>query len=200
MLLASACPGVRNSIDRSTFPGLVSDTPMQGYATKLSMPINWRTMLVLLLVQVLALAAFAGPQRSAMPRAQKHEVRHEIDQMEDAWRDAILKSNIAALDALLADDYMSISAYGTLQNKEQAMANVRNGQLHFVTLEYFDRKVHFYGTTALVTSRAEVTATSGDKDISGSYRYIRVYVRDARGTWKIVSFEANRIRDPAVPR
>jgi ketosteroid isomerase-like protein len=173
---------------------------MQGYATKFSMPRIWRMLLVLLLVQVFALAAFADPQRPGMPRAQKHEVRHEIDQKEEAWRDAILKGNIAALDALLADDYMAISSNGTLQNKEQALANVRSGQLHFTALEFSDRKVHFYGTTALVTSRAEVTATVGGNDISGSYRYIRVYVRDARGVWKVVSFEASRIREQGEPR
>jgi ketosteroid isomerase-like protein len=168
---------------------------MQGYATDFSIHLNWRTLLVLLLAQVFALAAFAGPQRPGMPRAQKHEVHREIDQKEEAWRDAILKGDIATLDALLADDYMAISSYGTLQNKEQALANVRSGQLHFTALEFSDRKVHFYGTTALVTSRAEVTATAGGSDISGSYRYIRVYVRDARGVWKVVSFEASRIRE-----
>jgi ketosteroid isomerase-like protein len=169
---------------------------MQGYATNFSTHLNWRTILILLLAQVFALAAFAGPQRPGMPRAQKHEVHREIDQKEEAWRDAILKGNIAALDALLADDYMAISSYGTLQNKEQALANVRSGQLHFTALEFSDRKVHFYGTTALVTSRAEVSATVGGDDISGSYRYIRVYVRDARGVWKVVSFEASKIREP----
>jgi hypothetical protein len=45
-----------------------------------------------------------------------------------------------------------------------------------------------------------VAATSGDKNITGSYRYIRVYVRDARGVWKIVSFEASRIRETGEPR
>jgi ketosteroid isomerase-like protein len=47
-----------------------------------------------------------------------------------------------------------------------------------------------------VTSLAEVKGTAGDGDISGSYRYTRVYVRDAQGAWKIVSFEASRIREP----
>jgi ketosteroid isomerase-like protein len=173
---------------------------MQGAATELSIPKNCRVLLLFLLVQALALAAYSAPQRSGMPRAQKHEVHREIDQKEEAWRDAILKGNIAALDALLSDDYMSISANGTLQNKEQALANVRSGQLHFTALEFSDRKVHFYGTTALVSSRAEVTATANDKDISGSYRYIRVYVRDAHGEWKVVSFEANRIREAGEPR
>jgi len=49
--------------------------------------------------------------------------------------------------------------------------------------------------TALVTSLAEVRGSSADGDFSGRYRYTRVYVRDARGAWKIVSFEASRIRD-----
>ena len=55
--------------------------------------------------------------------------------------------------------------------------------------------MRFYGQTALVTSRAEVTGFTGEGDISGSYRYTRVYARDAKGVWKIVSFEASRIRD-----
>jgi ketosteroid isomerase-like protein len=156
--------------------------------------IRW-AILVVLFVQVLSLGVFAGPQRPGMPRAQKHEGRREIDQKEDAWRVAILKGDIAALDSLLSDDYMAISATGTLQSKEQALASVRTGRLHFTALEFSDRKVHFYGTTALVTSRAEVAARAGDTDISGSYRYIRVYVRDARGVWKVVSFEASRIRE-----
>jgi ketosteroid isomerase-like protein len=41
-----------------------------------------------------------------------------------------------------------------------------------------------------------VSGSTADGDISGSYRYTRVYVRDEQGVWKIVSFEASRIRDP----
>jgi ketosteroid isomerase-like protein len=168
---------------------------MHGAVAKFSMFKNLRILLVLLLVQVLALGAFADPQRSGMPRAQKHESRHEIDQLEEIWRNAMLKGDAAALDPLLADDYMGITASGTLQTKEQALAFVRSGRVHFNSLEFSDRKVRFYGATALVTSQADVAATAAERDVSGSYRYIRVYVRDARGVWKIVSFEASRIRE-----
>jgi ketosteroid isomerase-like protein len=91
---------------------------------------------------------------------------------------------------------MAISAAGTLQTKEQSLANMRSGKVHFTALELSDRKVRFYGTTALVTSRAEVNGTTEEGDISGSYRYTRVYVRDQRGAWKIVSFEISLIRAP----
>jgi ketosteroid isomerase-like protein len=151
---------------------------------------------LLLALTATATALQAGTPHTGMPRAVKHESRHEIDQLEDDWRQAVLKSNTTAMDSLLADDYMAITASGTLQNKDQALANLRAGATHFVTLDLSDRKVRFYGTTALVTSRAQVTGATPEGDLTGSYRYTRVYVRDARGKWKIVSFEASRIREP----
>jgi ketosteroid isomerase-like protein len=149
------------------------------------------------LTLLLMVTLCATPLPAGMPRAQRHEVRHEIDHLEDVWRDAILKQNIPAMDALLADDYMAITASGTLQTKEQALANMRAGKLHLTSLDISDRKVRFYGTTALVTSLAEVQGANADGDLSGTFRYTRVYARDARGEWKIVSFEASRIPEPA---
>jgi ketosteroid isomerase-like protein len=133
---------------------------------------------------------------AAMPRAEKHEVRHQIEKLENAWNTAVLHANIAAMDGLLADDYMAITPSGILQSKEQALASLRSGTTHFNSLDVSDRKIRLYGTTALVTSRAEVKGTSAEGSLSGSYRYTRVYVRDARGVWRIVSFEASKIREP----
>lgn len=162
------------------------------------MPRSRRFALIPMLAVFFVQAAFAQPQQHpGLPRAQKHESRHEIDQLEEVWRNAVLMSNTAPLESLLADDYMAITASGTLQTKDEALANIRSGRVHFDSLQIIDRKVRFYGTTALVTSIAEVQAKTPDGDISGSYRYTRVYVRDARGQWKAVSFEASRIREPA---
>jgi ketosteroid isomerase-like protein len=136
----------------------------------------------------------------AMPRAEKHEVRHEIERLEDAWRNAVLHGNLAAMDGLLSDDYMAITPSGILQSKEQALASLRTGAMRFTALDLSDRKIRLYGTTALVTSRADVKGTDPDGNVSGSYRYTRVYVRDARGVWRIVSFEASKIREPGERR
>ncbi len=146
------------------------------------------------LIFVLVLAAGAA-QPKGMPRAERHESRHEIDLLEDTWRDAVLRHNAAVLDGLLADDYIAISASGTLQSKEQALANLRDGTTRFTSIEFSDRKVRFYGQTALVTSRAEVRGSNGNGIFTGSYRYTRVYVRNDQGKWKTVSFEASRIRE-----
>ena len=180
---------------------------MPGATSNSSVPIIRRMLPALMLVSVLLLTAPAyphqagsGPPHTQMPRGQKHEIRHEIDHLEEAWRDAILKQDFTAMGTLLADDYMAITAYGTLQTKEQALANLRSGRMHFTSLDVSDRKIRFYGKTALVTSKVEIKGTTPEGDISGGYRYTRVYVRDAQGAWKIVSFEASRIREPGEQR
>jgi ketosteroid isomerase-like protein len=133
---------------------------------------------------------------SGIPRAQRHEYRHEIDQMEEAWRTAMLKGNSTALDSLLADDYTAITSQGAIQTKEQAISSLRSGSLQLTGLTISDRKVRIYGSTAVVTSMAELTGSRKDEQLNGRYRYTRVYVRNEAGQWKIVSFEASRIQEP----
>jgi ketosteroid isomerase-like protein len=149
----------------------------------------------------LALALAASPLfAGGLSLAQKHETRHEIDQLEDQWRDAVLSGDVKTMDSLLANDYMAVTAAGTLQNRDEALQNMRSGRLHFTSLTITDRKVRFYGTTAVVTSLASIQATTPDGQVTGNYRYTRVYVRDAQGAWKIVSFEASHVRPPGPHR
>src|SRR5579871_806611 len=144
---------------------------------------------------VVILLLLATSSLSAMPRAERHETRHEIDQLDENCPTAILARNVTALDTPLSDDYMAITARGMLQSKDETLASLRNGVTHIKSSTFSDRKVRFYGTTALVTSRAEVAGSAAEGDLTGSYRYTHVYVRDSGGNWRIVSFEASRITD-----
>ncbi len=146
------------------------------------------------------LAVCTIPVQAGIPLAQKHESRHEIDQLEDEWRNAILTSNTKVMDSLLAEDYVAITPSGTLQSRDEALANLRSGRIHFTILNITDRKVRFYGATAVVTSLADIRATTPDGPLNGSYRYTRVYARNAQGVWKIVSFEASRVSEPGAPK
>jgi ketosteroid isomerase-like protein len=176
-------------IDPQVIHGLPSDTPMGRLGLTSGTHLQRSTALA---VACLVVASFAY----AIPRGERHEVRHEIDQLEDHWRDAVLNRNVAAMDSLLAGDYMAITANGALESKDETLARMRAGSVHIKSIDVTDRKVRFYGSTALVTCRAEVTGTTPEGELKGSYRYTRVYVRDPNGKWRIVSFEASRIREP----
>ena len=189
--------------DRRPLAELPSVTHMHAATIHTSQLIHHRKPYVLMLLLALGVCApmiFAAQQPGAMPKGERHESRREIDQLEEAWRNAVLRADIATMNSLLAEDYMAITPNGTLQTKEQALANLRSGATHIASLEISDRRVRFYGTTALVTSQADVKGTNAMGDFSGTYRYTRVYVRNAQGKWKIVSFEASRVREPGERR
>lgn len=183
---------MQSHIDPRNCSGLLSVTPMTKSRFKST---DLRSHCVAGSFAILLVLSLT-PALSAMPRAERHETKHEIDRLEDHWRDVILSRNVPAMDALLADDYMAITSNGTLESKDETLTNLRNGVVQFKSIELSDRKVRFYGSTALVTSRAEVVGASSGSDFSGSFRFTRVYVREANGAWRVVSFEASRIRDP----
>src|SRR5271154_5321473 len=79
----------------------------------------------------LAVCVFPSPS-TAM--GQKHESRHEIDQLEDEWRDAMFSSNSKVMYSLLAVDYMGITASGTLQSRDETLQTLSSGKTHFTLL------------------------------------------------------------------
>jgi len=143
---------------------------------------------------LLALSLAGTGLFAVIPKPQQREARHEVEQLEETFRAAMLNGDATALSSLLADDYMGITASGTLQTKENLLAELRSGKVRFTVLNISDRKIRFYGATALVTCQAEIKGTTPEGAVSGSDRYTRVYVRQTGGTWKIVSFEASPIR------
>ena len=74
-------------------------------------------------------------QPQGMKRGEKHESRLEIDQLEESWRDDVLHRKIAALSSLLSDDYIAITPNGMLQSRDETLANLRNGAVHFNSIE-----------------------------------------------------------------
>jgi ketosteroid isomerase-like protein len=195
------------SIDRRGLSRIVSVSSMLTAA--LNPSIHNRRQRISAFVILLALGAyapalFASPQHGGasqhggMPRGEKHESRREIDQLEEQWRNAVLTGNAVVMDGLLADDFVAITASGTLQTKEDTLARLRGGRRHITAIELSDSKVRFYGTTALVTSFAQLAGTNSEGEALGDFRYTHVYVRNAQGKWKMVSSESSRIRQPGA--
>jgi ribosome recycling factor len=82
----------------------------------------------------------------------------------------MLAANTKVMDSLLAVDYMGITASGTLQSRDETLQSMSSGRLRFTLLDVSDRKVRFYGITAVVTSLANIQAITPDGKVIGSYR------------------------------
>jgi ketosteroid isomerase-like protein len=143
---------------------------------------------------VAAVGFFFTQPAMALPRHENHAIHKEIEALEMQWRQAIIANDVGQMDHLLADDYIGISANGTIETKAQALALRKAGTMRISQLDLTDFKVRVYGDTAVVTSQANLEGTNGQSNIGGNYRYTRVYNRRL-GQWKIVSFEASRMHD-----
>jgi ketosteroid isomerase-like protein len=151
---------------------------------------NWRSAggaALLVFVLLCCAPAFAASHR---------DVLKVIEQLEAQWRNAQLTNDWATMDKLLDEEYTGISTNGQIQTKEQAIAARKAHTLVLTKLTFSDVKVnvHAGGNAAVVTSIADVVGTNGGDNISGRYRYMRVYEKKL-GQWHIVNFIATPIND-----
>lgn len=128
------------------------------------------------------------------PHRQPRQVVHIIQKLEARLQQAQLTSNISVMASMLSDDYLGIYADGTLATKAETLDSFKSGEVHYTSIDTFDRKIRVFGSTAVVVSKARVTGTNHGEKISGIYRYTRVYHR-ANRVWKIVSFEASPLHE-----
>ncbi len=146
---------------------------------------------MLLLVALPATVAMARGNQPHPDHGEK-QIHRTIGQLEEQWRAATLSNDVAAIDRMLADDYVGIGPDGTIASKADELAARRDGQRKLTQIDVVERKVRIYGTTAVVTSRAIVTGVYDTMPLTGEFRYTRVY-NLSHGQWRIVSFEASPI-------
>ncbi len=117
----------------------------------------------------------------------------QIEQLEAQWKQAMLDDDVTAMDKLLAEDYLGVTAGGDMVTKSQQLDRMRNRKLTVTRLDNSEIKFKLIGQIAIVTSLAQIDAEADGKTINGKYRYQRVYQRLPNGTWKITSFAATRV-------
>jgi len=153
--------------------------------------------LTLVLVAVAALTAWQSTQaaeKGSKSTAAGSGDEATIMKLTEKIREAALKPDVATFQELYADDYLSISAVtGAPSTKADAINNLKSGKLKYETLTISDVAVHFYGpSTALVTNKTEAKGTLDGKDLSGTYRTARLWVK--RGSkWQVVFFQSTSV-------
>lgn len=143
---------------------------------------------------LLAPAILILPTHADGPHPRRNDqYKHQVEKLEDLWRAAELSGDVSAMDQLLSDDYVGITMSGQVVTKMQQLDRMKNRALVLSKLEMADVKVKLIGSTAVVTSLAEVDGTNSGESIHGTYRATRVYTRLPSGVWKITNFEATRV-------
>lgn len=161
------------------------DPPMTGSRRHIRRHIRW--LAVTLLLSVAAAGALA--QRHERKRAE----RAEILTMELEWRKAQLSDDILAMDHLLSDNFLGVTAAGQVVTKTQQLDRMRSRQIAISKMDMAETKIKISGSLAVVTSLARLDGASNGTPFHGFFRYTRVYQRVPGDGWKITNFEATRV-------
>jgi uncharacterized protein (TIGR02246 family) len=113
--------------------------------------------------------------------------------LENEWNNATFKKDAKALDLLYAKEYTFIDQTGKVYDKQQDISEVISGNYKLKTPSVLsDIKVNTYGNVTVVKGLNTLKATLNGKDISGTYRFVDVFVmRDAR--WQCVSTQSSKL-------
>ncbi|MGG6295632.1 nuclear transport factor 2 family protein [Leptolyngbya sp. AN02str] len=116
-----------------------------------------------------------------------------IEEMEERLRQAMLNSDIAVLDDLIADDLVWTMHTGFVSNKEHDLEAHRSGIFRFTKLDIRDRQIHsFSQDCVVVVLKADIEGTLNDQVFSEVYRFTRVWLQ-RNHRWQIVAGHVSQI-------
>lgn len=137
----------------------------------------------------------AGVILSISVAAQTVNVEQTLLQLERDWEQANAKNDTAALERILAPEFVSTDSDGRLTTRVENFARRKSGEVKFTAFTQDDYKVHVIGDTAIVTGRSTIKGIRDGKDWSGQERWTDVFVR-RNGRWQAVATHSSRIARP----
>ncbi|MGI4755817.1 MAG: nuclear transport factor 2 family protein [Janthinobacterium lividum] len=127
------------------------------------------------------------------PRQTRRAETRLIENLEEQWRTALINADASAMEKLISEDFLAISARGTLSNKQQYLQRITNRATQMSAIELLDLQVRVQPASAVAVSQARVSGVLEGRPIQGTFRYTKVYQRSSAGTWRITNFEATRV-------
>jgi ketosteroid isomerase-like protein len=122
---------------------------------------------------------FAGAQNNPDPGSS------QIVGLENKWNAAYERGDVAAMDALLADDFIITVEDGSTFSKPGYIAHNGNSTVHVEISDMSDLKVRMHGKTAVVTGAYHEKGTEKGKGYEYRDRFTDVWMND-KGRWQLI--------------
>ena len=134
---------------------------------------------------------------AATAPAPTEDVEGIITQLEKDWVAAIQKKDTAALDRILAPDFVGTSSTAHTFMKDDAIGDIKDSRYVVDKMALDEVSVNVYGDTAVsFTSQQEKSRYEG-KNTSGHYHFTDTWVKK-HGKWQVVASHGTRFDKPAA--
>lgn len=109
-----------------------------------------------------------------------------IIKLEEELRQAMMASDTEKLDELIDESLVFIAPDGNIATKQMDLAIHKSKIQKMSKLSPSEQAIKIHDDFAVVTVKMEISGTYLDFDISGHYRYLRIWKKFG-DNWKIVA-------------
>ena len=141
----------------------------------------------LLLAAATGVSWAAGP---AAPRASTDADDQAVAALDTQYQAAVAKGDAAAIDRILADDFVLVTGKGKVFTKADLLNEARGGKTVYEKQEDSSQKVRVWGDTAVVTALLWEKGTEDGKPFDYRLWFSDTYVRTPSG-WRYVFGQAS---------
>jgi ketosteroid isomerase-like protein len=111
---------------------------------------------------------------------------------EQAWYSALAQKDVAALERLLAEEFVLSGSAPELESRAQYLQTAGMPERMLEPLLLEDRRVRLHGPAAVTTGRAQLRGTWKGRPLALTFRYTNVFV-ERRGRWQAVASHVSSI-------
>lgn len=130
----------------------------------------------------------AKPTPSPAPAQQTGPVEQELAKLDRELMDATLRNDQTMMQRVALERYVFINPVGGVQER----GDTRGPKIESIQTQ--DVQVRVHGDTAILIGHANVKGRFPDgPDISGPYRYMRVFVKQ-KGQWRLAAVQITPIQ------
>jgi ketosteroid isomerase-like protein len=106
--------------------------------------------------------------------------------------DALRLQDMAALEKLLAPEFVLVTSRAEVQSREQVIAEVRSGDPQYSRFENHSMSARVYGDTAVVQGITSLEGVSGGAPFKVDVRFTDTLIK-VKGRWMLVVSHVTRI-------
>jgi ketosteroid isomerase-like protein len=125
----------------------------------------------------------------------REHIEQEILRLVDAWTNAELRGDIAAIEHTLADDFIGIGPLGFMLTKQEWLARHQSGDMKYAVHTLDEVRVRTYNEAAIVIGRLTQKATYQGNPVNAQMRTTLVFVRQ-NGEWRLANLQLSAIGQP----
>jgi ketosteroid isomerase-like protein len=137
-------------------------------------------------IVLVAATAWLGCSAGTFAQSVQKGDEGQILALENAWNQAELQHDPAALELILTDDFVITEPDGTMQTKRQHTAATKDTSYHYDSLVSEDFRIKVYGTFAVVTGTYHERGSSQGSHFDRRGRFTDTWIR-LSGTWRCVA-------------